>query len=502
MGRVPRTPSLADDRSALDGARIEVPPRIGWLLRVSRTSGGIPLRTMAEDLRQLGLRTSASALSRIEAEGQRHGAVIDGYEQVLRATPGSLRAAVDVLCRTFEHAPPDQDPDLRPATLAGYSAAVDAVLGDSPTGGEWLRFAREHAGGRGFGLTAAQMEPLVARLASELSRSVGVAYTSRYEALARLRCSPYGDVVEDVVTAIVRAPGTGAVIDLMIVLSEHPTPRLLAWAGELLADEQRAVMLGATLVLENLRTVGGLTASDWRVVVPCFVDAYAAADQTRRVALTRLFKTLPPHTRAAIRAGLPAALEHVPGPSDWTRTRRNRHFGICRELAARACVDVGLPEQPLLARLLFEVLYDFRSTRAGTSSFLLVASPFAEALHPMLVEAAVTGADEATRVGAQGAVTLMQTGRQVPDVAGWLDASDDELVEVAAVALGQAGVPLPDASLEAGLAGDEMRVRKALYAAGMASHPRLAEISSDPGRPAEVRARAAWWVREGGRVTA
>jgi hypothetical protein len=53
MGRVPRTPSLADDRSALDGARIEVAPRIGWLLRVSRTSGGIPLRTMAEDLRQL-----------------------------------------------------------------------------------------------------------------------------------------------------------------------------------------------------------------------------------------------------------------------------------------------------------------------------------------------------------------------------------------------------------------------------------------------------------------
>jgi hypothetical protein len=96
----------------------------------------------------------------------------------------------------------------------------------------------------------------------------------------------------------------------------------------------------------------------------------------------------------------------------------------------------------------------------------------------------------------------MQTGRHVPDVAGWLDASDDDLVEVAAVALGQAGVPLPDSTLEAGLAGDEMRVRKMLYAAGMALHPRLAEISADTSRPAAVRARAAWWLREGGRVTA
>jgi hypothetical protein len=41
-----------------------------------------------------------------------------------------------------------------------------------------------------------------------------------------------------------------------------------------------------------------------------------------------------------------------------------------------------------------------------------------------------------------------------------------------------------------------------LYAAGMALHPRLAEISADTSRPAAVRARAAWWLREGGRVTA
>jgi len=95
----------------------------------------------------------------------------------------------------------------------------------------------------------------------------------------------------------------------------------------------------------------------------------------------------------------------------------------------------------------------------------------------------------------------VQTGRHVPDVAGWLDAPDEDLAEAAAVVLGQAGVPLPDGALEAGLAGDEMRVRKVLYAAGMASHPRLTELSADPARSPAVRALAAWWLREGGRVT-
>jgi hypothetical protein len=498
---MPRNPRLADDRSELDGARIEVAPRIGWLLRASRTSRGTPLREMAAELRQLGLRTSASSLSRIEAEGQRHGAVIDGYEQVLGLPPGSVRAAIDLLCRTFDHAPPDQDPDLEPATLAGFSAAVDAVLGDAPRGGDWLRFAREHTGERGFGLTAAQMEPLVARLSSEMSRSMGVAYTSRYEALARLRCGPYADVVEGVVHEVVRAQEVGAVVDLMNVLSERPTPGLLAWAGELLAHEQRAVMLGAALLIENLRSVGGLRSSDWLELVPWFLKAYAGAEQARRVILTRLFKTLPPHTRAAIKAGLGTPLEHVPGPSTWTRTRRNRHYEVSRDLAVRACTAAGLPEQPLLARLLFEVLYDFRSTRAATSAHLMLASPVAEALHPLLVEAAITGPDEATRAGARGALTQLQTGRHVPDVADWLESPEEDLFEVAVVLLGHAGVPPPDKVLEAGLAGHEMQVRRVLYAAGMASSPRLAEISTDPARSPQVRAIAAWWVREGGRVT-
>lgn len=498
---MPRMPSVVEDRTALDGPHIEVAARIGWLLRVSRTGSGISLRSMAAELRSLGIDTSASALSRLESEGRRQGSVVDGYERVLGLTPGRLRAAIDVLCRTFDNAPADEEPALGPSTLGSFSAAVEAVLDGEPHGGDWLTFAREHSGGSGFGLTAGQMEPLAARLAGEMGRSVGLAYTTRYEALSRLRCGPYADVVADVVRAFVRAPDTQVLIDLMIVLAEQPTPGLLAWAGDLLSHERRVVMTGAALVLENMRSVGVLPPAAWLDLVPWFLTAYDGADQRRRIVLTRLFKNLPPGTRAAIKAGLVGRLEYVAGPVAWTRTRRNQHYEVSRGLATRACADLGLSEQPLLARLLFEVLFDFRSTRVATSAFLLQASPVADAVHPLLVEAAISGADETTRQAARGSLVMLQTGTGVPDVLDWLESSEDDLPDIAGVLLGHAGVPLPDRALEEGLAGDEDRVRRTLYSAGMARHTLLDAISTDPARPASIRAAAAWWLREGGRVT-
>lgn len=498
---MPRMPSVVEDHSPLDGSRIDVAARVGWLLRVSRTGSGVPLRSMAVELRGLGLDTSASGLSRLEGGGRRQGSVVDGYEQVLGLAPGRLRAAIDVLCRTFDNGPPDEAPDLAPSTLAGFSAAVDGVLVDEPRGGDWLRFAREHSGGRGFGLTAAQMQPLAARLAGEMGRSVGLAYTTRYEALSRLRCGPYTEVIGEVVRSLVDAPDTQVLIDLMIVVAEQPTAGVLTWAGELLSHERRMVMTGAALVLQNMRAVGGLAPAVWLELVPYFLAAYADADQPRRVVLTRLFKNLPPGTRAAIREGLVGRLEHVPGPVDWTRTRRNQHYEVSSGLAARLCAELGLPEQPLLTRLLFEVLFDFRAARVSTSSFLLVASPVAEAVHPLLVETAVSGADETTRQAARGALVMLQTPCGVPDVDDWLSSPEDDLADIAGVLLGHAGVHLPASAIEVGLAGDESRVRRTLYSLGMARHPLLPAISTDPARSPAVRAAAAWWLREGGRVT-
>lgn len=295
-------------------------------------------------------------------------------------------------------------------------------------------------------------------------------------------------------------PSTQIVYDLMSAVSEGASARLLAWTSGLLGHERRIVMVGATLAIENMRSVGGLDGAAWLELAPHFVRAYGEADRSRRVVLTRLFKNLPPRTRAEITAHLTDRLEPVPGPVGWSRTRRNSHFELCRQVAASACADLGQPEQPMVARLLFEVLYDFRNTRSATSAFLLVASPFADALHRPLLETVLAPPDGTSRDAALGALTWFP-GEGVPDVAAWLEGPDPDLAGTARILLAHAGVALPDAVLDVGLEGDEAEVRMLLYCAGMAAHPRLRELSADPARPEPVRTAAAWWLRQGSRVT-
>ncbi len=502
MLSVPRQPDVLDDLTPLDGSRIDVGSRIGWLLRTTRSVHRVPLRQMASGLSESGVQVSVASLSRIESEGLRSGAVIDGYERVLGLDPGHLRSVIDALCRTFDYAPVDVSPGLGPADLDEYSRSVDAVLLDEPRGGDWLRFAREHEDDRRFGLPVRSMQPLVARLASETSRAVGIAYLTRYEALSRLRCSAYAPIVDEVVREIVRDPDTQVVVDLMIVVSERPTRSLFEWATELLSHPTLGVVRGASLAIENMRSVGGISPDAWLGLAPAFVRAYALAtdDQPRRVTLTKLFKNLPPRTRTAIRAELKERLEHVPGPVGWDVSRQNAHLELARQLADTVCAEMDHPEQPLLARMLFEILYEFRGTRSGTSGLILMASPFVEVVHPHLMDLAVNGPDETSRDGARGVVSALQTAATDLDVTGWLESGDAGLVHTAYLLLGNAGRSMSDEELEAGLAADPVTAGKAIYSAGMAQHPRLCELAADPTRPGSVRSAAAWWLREGGRI--
>ena len=498
-----RKPVVLDDLTPLDGSRIDVAARIGWLLRCSRSAAGLDLRTMAARLTDAGVPVSAASLSRLETDGSRLGTVIDGYEQVLGIESGRLRGAVDAMCRTFDYAPADQSPIGAPLDLPAFDSLVARVSGATAAAGDWLRFAIEHEAPRGYGLTGPLLRPLVRKLASELSRSVGAAYVVRYEALARLRCSAYADVVEDVVRELVLAPDAQVVFDLFSAVSELPTPGLLTWAGELLSHDNLMLVRGGDILVQNMRSVGGgLTDEAWAALEEPFLAAWhrAAADQPRRVVLTTLFKNLPPTTRRSILEQLPGPLEPVSGPRNWTRTRRNVHFGLAGRVAAQACSAAGLPEEPLLARLLFEVLYDFRGPRSTCAAFLVLASPFADAVHRQVCEVASTARDATTQEGARGAAAILQTRTARPVLDGWWSSPDVGLVRSAHVLAGHSGQLLTDEQLEAGLTGDALTVNRVLYAAGMAGDPRLPAISVDRRRPAAVRAAAGFWVREGARV--
>ena len=88
---MPRNAETIDDRTPLTASRIDVPARIGWLLRTSRSLAGLSLREMSAELKAHDVSLSATSLSRIESEGQRSAAALDGYAAVLGLPDGALR---------------------------------------------------------------------------------------------------------------------------------------------------------------------------------------------------------------------------------------------------------------------------------------------------------------------------------------------------------------------------------------------------------------------------
>lgn len=482
-----------DDNTPLAGTRIDVPARIGWLLRTSRMAAGIRLRDFGE---RAGAPISPATLSRVETAGRRSGAVIAAYERAVGLPYGHLRSPIDILSRTFSYAPDDVEPFVPDPTLSSFSAACAAVA-EEPTGHDWLRFAEYHTASP-FGLPATAMRPLVERLASEVGRAPGAAYQLRYEALAKLRCSPYDDLVADVIRSAVLTPGMQRSADLLSAVTEKPTPDLVVWCGELLGHESWQIARAGCLGIQNMRSVGGLEARDWEPLVAPFVDACVAAigDPRREPILSGTLAACPGAFRTAVRKLLNVDLAPPRKAALWTRSRRNEHFSHAARIAAD--ISGNTAGESLLARLLFEVLYDFRATHAVTSGFLLVASPFATAVREHLCITALEGPDEITRQGAAYAFANLMMPFDVADPQPWL-ASPDPAVRAAGLTIcGFAGVPLPAGMLHDLVADDEIG-RDALFAAGMAGQPELVAIASDhPDRA--IREAAAWWHTAGGRV--
>jgi transcriptional regulator with XRE-family HTH domain len=499
---VPRNAETIDDRTPLTASRIDIPARIGWLLRTSRSLAGLSLREMSAALKAHDVTLSATSLSRIESEGQRSAAALDGYAAVLGLPDGALRSPVDVLCRSFSYAPP-APPEPVVHSLEQFSESCEAITATSPSGGAWLDFARHHSSDGGFGLPTTLMEPHVRRLAEELCRSVSVAAElTRYEALALLRCSVYGDLVDSELREMVLDPDAQVIFPLTSVLSENPTPELLHWAGTMLRHESMTVAQGASYALQSMLVVGGLPVQDWESLVSQFTNAWhdAQADATRRPVLTDLCAALPPTVQSQIRNTCRIDAETPPGPRVWSRSRRSAHYGFARSLAGEACARLGHHEEPLLERLLFEAMFDPRGVRMYNSSVLLGSSPFARVLAPLLVEGRVHGPDESSRPAALRVAVWCHAGEELPTADPLLRSGSALEFEAAAVLVGRSGRPLPQRALERGLSGGEATVRKTLHGLGMAEDLRLADIASDRRLPDSTRRAARWWMDRGGRI--
>ena len=496
---VPRASDPIDDATPLSAARIDVPARIGWLVRTHRTVGGLSLRQMQAALRDQGVTISAATLSRVESEGQRPGAVLDGYTRALGLPDGLLRCGSDLLCRSFPYAPP-APPDA-PTDLATFSRVCEAVTGPSPTAGAWLDLAHQHLPSTRYGLPSALMEPLLRRLTNEVGRGVASARFIRYDALAVLIRSEYGDLLREILEEVVSDPQNQNFYDLTNTLAEAATPEVMRWAGEMLRGPTLFHVRGASYMLQSMLVMGGLALSDWKGLVPQVRRAWTAAggDRERIEVLAQLAGALPPSVQNLLREGHvePAA----PQPSvRWSRGRDNPHYSFAASVAGEASARCGHPDEPLLARLLFEAFYEPRGVRMSTAGWILAHSAFADDLVRVILDGLAACPDQASRAAALRVAALCHAGQPVVGVEALLNTGDPSDFVHATTIIGRSGQALPEDVLASGLAGDETVVRQTLYSLGMAGDPRLAGLAADASLPASVSGGAGWWLKEGPRI--
>lgn len=499
-----RTGTTIGDPTPLDTPSFDIPARIGWLLRICRSAEGVSVREMSSRLEALGVRgmRSPGAISQLETRGNRNGRLIDGYEAALGYSPGRLRSAVDILCRTFDYAPADMDSGIevtRP--LQEIDDALAAAEG-SPTGSDWLRLARLVGVGTASPLPTRVMAPLITQVLDEMVRAVGPAFYLRWEALARFQDSAYAPAYLEVARRFVDTPGAEPMATMAVSMtSERPSRDALKWLLSLFEAPSYEVFRGAVFGVGNLRHVGGLEPADWTEVVEPFVAAQIRwGDTPRGPMLTELFKNLPLDCRRMIEARLSTPLQALRGPVSWEVANGNGHWVLCEQLAARVSAAHGLPAQPLLARMLFESLYDFRCN-VTTSSWLLSVTPLAPTIHAELFGLVDDPPDDASLTGALRVIFTSATPASDAVAGRWFGSLP---VEARCEHLGiaeQFALPVPAAArglIDDG-SGRGPELVRALGSAGQVAD--LREIAADPQVSEGLRHTAAWWIQHGGRVS-
>jgi hypothetical protein len=503
---VPEQPrmTVVDDATSLDGSAIDVGARIAWAMRMARLTAQVEdnrLRTVAA-----AIGTSPARLSRAETGQLRDGSLVDGYERVLALPEGSMRAPVDVLARTFPWASPA---DARPgnrvssvAELSGLTERLDAGE-EEVSGGEWLRWARALAVPGNIGLPAQVARRIVARLVSELARSCGHGYPTRYEALATPRCSDYGFVVLEVARDEVGHPHAQGLADLLSAVGESATPDAVEWCVSLLDARRSYVALCGALALENMAEISP-PGTFWPSVAPGLVEAFdrSAPGSVQEEWITHLIRLVPASTWTSTELTPARPLPRAPEVEGFRRDEANRHWQQCVGLAAEVAAEAGVGEQPMLARLLFDIGYGHWESRAVTAYFLLGAVP--ALAHPAWDRfAALVDAEPDRRLRHRMARRLQGAlaGRPASAAHAWLEDPDPVLRSAGLQIVGSAGVLLPPDDVRRAL-GDPDTVRAATYAIGMSGHPVLREVARDDDLDEQVRGSAAWWLEHGGRIEA
>jgi hypothetical protein len=385
-------------------------------------------------------------------------------------------------------------------TVRELSTLTDRVGSGAATGADWLAWARALAQPGAIGMPEQVATDRIGVLLSELGRSVGRGYPARYQALALLRDSGYGHLVLTATQGWVADPHVQTLYDAMSAVGEAVTPDAVAWSLALLEGTREPLVVGGALALENMAEVSGDPAF-WTGLVDRLIALLEddREDGPRRHWVSHLLRLVPPAVlrRAGRVPGVP--LTRTADIPDWSRTQLNRHWADCQARALAVTDALGLAEQPVLARLLFDIGMGPHESRAVSGSMLVAALPRLRALVGDHVAALAADHDDP--------VIRERAGRRLVGVLGgdwcdqaerWLRAGPPAHRELACQVAGDAGRRLDDALLRELATGPGWAA--ATYAAGMAGHPLLPALAADPALPPEVRGAASWWLAQGSRV--
>lgn len=489
-----------DDATPLNGGEVDVAARIGWISRMARVTA-----TDAGDTRLQAMSTrigsSAAHLSRVETGQRRDSGLTHRYETALGLPEGALWAPVATLCRAFpRQSPRDSNPVTADTGVHTFSHLTARLLDRTEvvTGNDWLRWARSLSMEGNIGLPVELFSDVAYRLASELARSVSHAYPSRYEALALVRCSHYGDLFLDVVRTAFASGDAHGRTDLVSVIGEAVTPDAVKWALTLLDDE--ATALHGALTLETMGQSGA--PRFWDELAGPLVAAFdaSAPGSTQEIWTTHVIRLVPREVWRDTGAKPSRPLPSGTTPETYTRSADNSLWAWCVEQADAITTPLGTGPQPLLARLLFEIAFGPWETRALTSYLLIDAvGCLSESVAQRLATYAEENPHSLSRERVLRRLANLVHGKPIVGFEHWLTDDDPVLRNTALRVAGGSGTQLPEEVLISALL-DPTTTREARYAAGMSTHPALDDLLDDPRLDQELRDELRWWRDKGGRI--
>jgi HEAT repeat protein len=508
-----RPPALPEDLTPFDAPTVDLRARAAWLLRVSRLlspdDDARRLRTFAAQATDDGPSLDPARISRMET-----GAApvtlpaITAYEDVLHLPSGTMRSVLQLLGQSL---PGARSPVLaRPRSyddLGLVQRRLDRVYanvqGGRARGGDWLDLTDLLTKQPAMLLPTAVLDDLTYRLVGEMALSVGSAFTSRFQALRTMVVTPaLSRSVTRGVTALVDEPGVGPVIDVLTLLGETDSVANVRQLVTMLGTRTGSVRNGAAHALLNLIVMSTLPATEVASLERTMVELLGSGDDEARDAALLLYRRLPRESARRVRARLGGPpVEAAPvRSSPASLERRHRDHAVVRPLARHALEGTPLDEDPLLLRLLREVVFSERLERRHESSMLLMASPFRRRLAEALLLRIPREPDPAVRSAFSVLLGYLAGSTHVPTLVGWLTSPEAELRATALRALAHAGTVPTDFDLPGLVEDAEMPDSSLLYLAGMTGHPALEALAADRGRGHEFRQQAGWWLSAGPRV--